>query len=299
VSALLDDYTRRGLRVFPANYPHGGGGCSCRRAGCPDVAKHPIGRLVPHGFKDASADPAVVADWWAAEPLANPCIATGGRVVVLDVDLPDGPDTLRALLAEHGALPDTATVATGGGGTHYWFRAGRTLRSGRLGPGLDFKADGGYVLAPPSLHASGREYTWLVGLDHLAPLPAWIAARAGEPRPARRRAPGAVPLDPDDPLLRFKPRDYIEQLAEIDTGGAFKIACPLPDHDDHAPSFGVYPTPAEGWFCWGCGRGGGIYQFAALLDPEGRFRLPLRGSDFLAVRTALHSFYNERAQGLL
>jgi hypothetical protein len=302
VTALRDaalEYTRRGLAVFPVHHPRAGG-CSCGRAACSDAGKHPVGRLAPHGFKSASRERGPVTAWWDAEPKANIAIVTGGDIAVLDVDPRNGGDeTLRRLLAEHGALPDTATSATGGNGTHYWFRKRRMLRSGKLGPGLDLKADGGYVLVPPSLHVSGRVYTWLVTLDHLVLLPAWIAARAGEPPVPRRPPARAVPLDPDDPLLRFKPRDYIEALAGIDTGGAFKIACPLPDHDDRTPSFCIYPTATEGWYCYGCDRGGGIYQFAALLDPEARFRLPLRGTDFLAVRSALHSFYNEQAQGLL
>ena len=88
-------------------------------------------------------------------PTANVGIATGARsgLVVLDVDPRHGGDEqLAAFEAEHGKLPETAAVVTGGGGAHYYFNhPGGDIRSRKLSPGLELKADGTFVVAPPSL----------------------------------------------------------------------------------------------------------------------------------------------------
>lgn len=139
--------------------------------------------LTPHGFKDATTDEAAIREWWSRWPNANLGIATGSvsGLVVLDVDPRHGGDeSLRDLEAHHGPLPDTVTALTGGGGEHRYFALpqGVTVRSRALAPGLELKAEGGYVVAPPSLHPSGRRYEWEVGRspDELAPapLPRWL-----------------------------------------------------------------------------------------------------------------------------
>jgi hypothetical protein len=111
-------------------------------------------------------------------------------VVVLDVD-PDhgGLKTLADLEEIHGVLPETSTVRTGGSGRHIWFAhpGGRVANStGRLGPGLDVRGDGGYVIVPPSRHVSGARYIW-ASEAALAHPPDWltITLRA----PARRDPP--------------------------------------------------------------------------------------------------------------
>jgi hypothetical protein len=103
--------------------------------------------------------------------------------VVLDIDpRNDGGDSLSELEKLHGALPEAPTVQTGGGGQHYYFsrpavKGGLKGRSGYR-HGIDIKSDGGYVVAPPSLHASGQEYTWDAGahLSDVAPAvaPEWL-----------------------------------------------------------------------------------------------------------------------------
>jgi energy-coupling factor transporter ATP-binding protein EcfA2 len=129
-------------------------------------------------------------------PHANIGIATGpSGLVALDVD-PDkgGGESLVSLVAQHGQLPDTIAAITGGGGQHYYFRAGDApvgSSASKLGPGLDIRAVGGYVVAPPSLHRSGRRYQWEVSghpddVD-LAPPPDWLYARCAAP--STRREP--------------------------------------------------------------------------------------------------------------
>lgn len=133
---------------------------------------------IERGLHCASTDRAAVEDWWRRFPDANIGIRTGAesRLVVLDVDVPEGLASLRELEGRHGKL-DTATVLTGSGGWHHYFRhPGREVRNsaGKLGPGLDVRGDGGYVVAPPSVHESGNQYKWTRPLDRLAELPGWL-----------------------------------------------------------------------------------------------------------------------------
>ena len=105
--------------------------------------------------------------WWTERPDANVGIATGqpSGLLVLDIDIAKGgEESFRALEAQHGPFPATPTVLTGGGGRHLYFRhPGYAIRNsaGKLGAGLDIRADGGQVVAPPSLHpTTGKRYEW-------------------------------------------------------------------------------------------------------------------------------------------
>lgn len=117
--------------------------------------------------------PAELQEWRRRFPEANVGIVTGAisGVVVLDVDGPEGQVSLRA----HHLSP-TPTVATGNGMHLYFRHPGRPVSNfARRLPGLDFRGDGGYVMAPPPIHPSGRRYAWVEGLSpwdvELAPLP--------------------------------------------------------------------------------------------------------------------------------
>ena len=155
----------RGYRVFPNHTPIFTAEevrCSCNKSSCEDIGKHP---RTMHGVSDATSDPEQIEEWWRMWPDANLAIATGDPVSVLDVDPRHGGDeTLHDLEQQYGALPITVTVQTGGGGQHHWFTTpeGSEIRNsaGQVGPGLDIRGAGGYALVPPSLHASGRHYTW-------------------------------------------------------------------------------------------------------------------------------------------
>ena len=111
-----------------------------------------------HGFKDATTDPALITAWWTRMPTANVAIATGAPGPdVLDVDVkPDG-DGFAAFnrLKRAGMLVGASVlVATRNGGLHAYF-VGTGQPCGRLPKlHLDFKATGGYVLAPPSTVAA-------------------------------------------------------------------------------------------------------------------------------------------------
>jgi len=101
---------------------------------------------------------------FAKRPDANLAIATGENIVVLDVDPPKGGDeSLEALKAKYGKLPETPQVLTGYGWQFYFRQpVGITVpcSTGAIAPGIDVRGTGGYVVAPPSTHISGRRYAW-------------------------------------------------------------------------------------------------------------------------------------------
>lgn len=141
------EYARRGWPVFP----------------CRPGSKEPATR---HGFRDASTDPDQIWSWWRRHPDANLAIATGAPGPdVLDVDK-HGPATsgfaaYRQLDAAGMLDSAIAMVATPHGGLHVYF-TGTEQASSRLPRHfLDFKAAGGYVLAPPS-RVGDRPYRVLV-----------------------------------------------------------------------------------------------------------------------------------------
>jgi Bifunctional DNA primase/polymerase, N-terminal/Primase C terminal 1 (PriCT-1)/Protein of unknown function (DUF3987) len=170
-----------GYRVLPCHSVINGI-CTCGgRSGC-KPGKHP---LTPHGLKDATTDIAIITAWWEQWPFANVAIATGGSFWVEDVDPRHGGDTtMTNLVAQNGAIPPTPTVATGGGGIQHYLRYPPDVvirsRSG-VAEGIDVRGDGGYVIAPPSMHQSGVRYEWLTPLDiPLADAPAWLLAMVAQ-----------------------------------------------------------------------------------------------------------------------
>ncbi len=144
-------YARMGLAVFPIK----------------PKSKHP---LTAHGFNDASKDTQTIERWWDRWPSANIGIATGqvsGGLVVIDLDVDedrgiDGRVTLREWEARNGRLPgDTWLAITGRGGYHYFYKT-KDLVKNRAGlyEGIDIRGDGGYIVAPPSIHPNGHCYEW-------------------------------------------------------------------------------------------------------------------------------------------
>jgi hypothetical protein len=174
------DYARKGLPVLPLHSVQAGR-CSCPAQDCRNVGKHPRSE---HGVKEATTDAAQITAWWTRWPEANIGIATGSAVVVVDVDpRKGGDDTLRVLEDAHGRVPPTWRSQTGGGGEHIFFLLvpGLGNSAGRLGPGLDVRGIDGYIVAPPSSHASGREYVWEEEFHPddvpLAAMPLWMIER--------------------------------------------------------------------------------------------------------------------------
>jgi putative DNA primase/helicase len=172
VSALEEaalDYAQQGLHVFPLQ-PRG---------------KTP---LTAHGLEDATIDLMTIETWWARWPEANVAIRTG-ELLVVDEDRLGALDELAA--EAHETIPVTGLVKTASG-KHYYFRQPVEQRirntAGKLAPGIDTRGEGGYVVAPPSIHPSGSVYEWLAHVDAVV-LPAWIAQRLIRSQPERKPMP--------------------------------------------------------------------------------------------------------------
>jgi hypothetical protein len=150
--------------------------------------------------RHATTDPRRIRDWWTWRPY-NIGISCGpSGLVVIDLDVPRGASTGTATgatsLAElcqrsAQAYPSrTFTVTTPSGGTHLYFRAPSATipnSAGRLGPLIDTRAAGGYVLAPGS-RVGGRAYTPANAMLP-APLPGWIARALTQPPPPQTASP--------------------------------------------------------------------------------------------------------------
>ena len=193
-------YEAKSWPVFPLHTPVLGR-CSCGNPTCKPVGKHP---RTPDGLKAATTDLATLRGWWGQWPEANIGLATGGaaRLVVLDVDGPEGEASLEAKEAEIGGLPDTREVRTGReGGRHLYFRLPQSVdlaniknSAHKIGDKLDVRASGGYVVVPPSLHVSGKRYEWVDGNAPVAELPlAWCEALAKRGATTKTKHGGEAP----------------------------------------------------------------------------------------------------------
>jgi hypothetical protein len=131
----------------------------------------------PRGFYDATTNPAAVARHWriADRNIAMPTGPNSG-LWVFDVDGLEGEASLRRLEQQHGPLPATMESITGNG-RHLFFQYITDIRcsTSKIAPGIDVRGDGGYVILPPSVHESGRIYTWSVDSpDDPAVAPDWL-----------------------------------------------------------------------------------------------------------------------------
>lgn len=173
LSTALRAYCNQGFRVTPLhtrNDVERAGPCSCGRKDCTQDVKVPF--LV--GWQEkASSNILEIAQLWERYAGSGIGIATGkdSGVIVLDIDNHNGVDGQASLdLAQRklGELPKTKEVITGSGGRHMYFRhpggrvANRTGGKGHMAgyPGLDVRGDGGYVVAPPTVHPNGTAYVW-------------------------------------------------------------------------------------------------------------------------------------------
>jgi hypothetical protein len=169
-------YAAHGWPVFP-----------CHWDGGPRLRKTPLTR---NGFKDASRDPQAIQQWWGRWATALIGLPTGevSGIVVLDVDVKrseaNGFDSLEDL--GRSILPETPTAHTESGGVHVYFRCpDQDVRNSasRIAPGLDVRANGGYVIVP----SPGSGYVWdtVWNFDTVAPIeaPKWLwPAPAARPR---------------------------------------------------------------------------------------------------------------------
>jgi hypothetical protein len=145
-------------------------------AGFPVVHLVP-GKKVPRlkgGYKSATTNQAAIAKLWADYPTANVGIATGEKsgLLVVDVDPRHGGEATMRQWQSSGWLPDdTPRARSAHGGWHFYFRLPEKLKnapSKRVADGVDIKANGGYIVAPPSKLADGGQYSWEVPLSQEA-----------------------------------------------------------------------------------------------------------------------------------
>jgi len=142
----------------------------------------PAGRKKPRisweSYQTERASEEKIHKWWEIWPDANIGIVTGrvSGIVVVDADGAEGAATLE----EIGDDEPTTTSRTGSGGTHQFYRSdedGPELRNfGRRAPGLDFRGEGGFVVAPPSVHPNGNRYEWILPPEQQPPaqVPGWV-----------------------------------------------------------------------------------------------------------------------------
>lgn len=182
------NYVEKGWYVFPLYSVLKDGTCSCGRISCTDIGKHP---KTQRGLKDASRDLTILDKWFnqGSKP-SNIAILTGQKsgITVIDIDIGDGKfgaESWSEIVSEHGE-PVTLASQTGSGGMHLIFKYNAAVKTAAnyLGKGIDTRNDGGYIVAPPSIHLSGKEYKW-INEEPLADLPGYLASRKerrGRPR---------------------------------------------------------------------------------------------------------------------
>jgi hypothetical protein len=151
------EYIVEGFKVFPVS-----------------IDKTP---LTPHGLKDATQTQQGVRGYWTKYPDAGIGIVTD-NLIVLDFDAKSGGLESRDTLEKKYGLPQTRIHGTGGGGFHYIYKnpnGTKVKNATNLGgyPGFDVRGNGGYIVAPPSLHESGNTYM-VYDYSPIVPAPAWF-----------------------------------------------------------------------------------------------------------------------------
>jgi hypothetical protein len=180
------------------------------------------------------------------------CGEVSGQLVVLDFDL---PDTYHAFRTHFPVLAETYTVATGGGGWHVYLRAD-VLPPSRRGEGIELRANGHQVVAPPSVHPNGQPYR-----IHL-PLPICRVPRLGDllewvrptpkPQPPHKVNATRVPVHP---ALVAAIADYFRSQGYKPNGDWLNGPCIYPERHanrDAKRSFGFNVRSGYG-FCFVCG----------------------------------------------
>lgn len=154
-------YAQAGLRVFPLS----------------PCDKTPL--KGSKGLHEATNNIGVIKQWWTSNPFYNIGCATGNGIAVIDIDegtdnngkSKSGEDSIAQWQSENGQLPDTLTAISGKGGRHLYYRTGNKYSS-KAGviKNVDVRAEGGYIVLPPSIHPNGNRYSWVgdFGIDKIA-----------------------------------------------------------------------------------------------------------------------------------
>jgi hypothetical protein len=208
------------------------------------------------GFKDATTDITIISRQWSTTPDANIGIATGDSgFFTVDIDPRNGgDDDLDALEAEHGSMPDTLEVMTGGGGTHRHYRMPEGVRIGgaKLANGIDIKSYGGYIVAPPSIHPeTGLPYEWEASSDPtdgaaIVDAPQWLIDRLTvKEKPANNTAlPVAGAILPRTQVLELE--TALDFLDPDDYDQWVKVGMALHSSGAGRQAYGIWATWSRG-----------------------------------------------------
>jgi len=230
----------------------------------------------------------VLPRWRAAGDRRS--VVGDGRTVWVDLDL----DTAIRALEPVDPAPALCVASGAPGHVHAYWSLTRAVppgvieRSNRrlawaLGGDLA-STDAARILRPPSTlhHRRGGAPVRLLSASadrpcRLGSLVGGLSDPPGLP-PSRRRA--RKRRSNGDELLAVAPERYVRVLTGQAVGRGRKVRCPL--HADGHASLHVYPEPERGWFCFGCRRGGSVYDLAA-----GIWRIEPHGDEFRALRARL------------
>lgn len=185
----------------------------------------------------ATTNPDTIKRWWAENPEYNIGIATGGGLLVLDVDVKDGKrgvESLEELQMLYGELPACLGAVSPTGSLHFYMEAGRDTANsaGKIGAGLDTRSHHGYVVAPGST-IDGVPYRWLND-EPTADAPDWLLNLLDSPTPAKSADQTPV-VEPDKPEAVARAIAYLEHEAPLAIEGAagdhttYKVAARLKD----------------------------------------------------------------------
>lgn len=173
-SSMLDAalaYGERGWRVFPVFGP---------KEQCPSDSSPGKTPRIKAWEKNASTSAHQIKRWWGMWPESNIGLCTGAEFVVLDID---GPHAEMQLRAREYEVPESLEVKTGKG-RHIYLIGDKSIHNRTKlingEPGVDIRGEGGYVVAPPSVHQNGRVYEFVDETAALAPLPAWMRELHGK-----------------------------------------------------------------------------------------------------------------------
>lgn len=158
--ALLLKYAKAGFYILPIHWPISKNKCSCSYTSCNRIGKHP---RTHNGVKEATRTLKRIVEWHRLWPEANWALATGNKSGILVIDLDVKSGGLESI--KDFRIPLTPSVTTGSGGKHYYFRHPKEPvknTASKVRKGIDVRTDDGYVIIPPSKHASGNFYYWEV-----------------------------------------------------------------------------------------------------------------------------------------
>ena len=200
--------------------------CTCGNRDCSYPAKHP---WIKNWRANATKDEKHIRDWLYQKPFSNYGIVTGAEsgIIVLDADGGSARTYLDNVIGENALSAITGRE----GGLHvYLSHPGFDVRNAtNVIPSLDVRGDGGYVVGPGSLHATGRKYAWRDSDAPVIPIPGEILEMLAIPERTTE-----IPATPS-PSLHASSDFWLEQAitrvregaGRNDTG--FWIACQLRD----------------------------------------------------------------------